>query len=145
MVSIMEIDVNQTVLIVVGVDLEPEEGDRPLAYKLKLAVESSAHFGSHPFRKCLVISDVLYKHDRLIQVCPTISVGGPGVNSLAGKLVEELPIYLSKNNKYFIQLDKDFGEQKVAIWGMNRNSTAKAIETFIANGILDDFLKAIWG
>jgi hypothetical protein len=145
MVSIMEIDVNQTVLIVVGIDLEPEEGDRPLAYKLKSAVESSAHFGNHPFRKCLVISDALYGHDRLIQVCPTISIGGPGVNSLAAKLVEELPVYFSKNNKYFVQLDKDFNGQKIAIWGMDRNSTARAIESFIAKGILDDFLKAIWG
>jgi hypothetical protein len=141
----MEIDVNQTVLIVVGVDLEPEESDRPLAYKLKSAVEASSHFGGHPFRKCLVISDALYQHDRLIQVCPTIAIGGPGVNSLAAKLVEELTVYLSKNNKYFIQLDKDFREQKIAIWGVDRNSTAKAVELFIAKGILGDFLKAIWG
>jgi hypothetical protein len=118
----VEIDVNQTVLIVVGMDIGPEEADRPLAYKLKTAIESTSYFGDHPFRKCLVISD-----------------------ALAGKLVEELPVYLSKNNKYFIQLNRDFKDQKIAIWGMDRNSTAKAIDTFMANGILKDFLKAIWG
>jgi hypothetical protein len=141
----VEIDVNQTVLIVVGMDIGPEEADRPLAYKLKTAIESTSYFGDHPFRKCLVISDALYEHDKLIQVCPTISIGGPGANALAGKLVEELPVYLSKNNKYFIQLNRDFKDQKIAIWGMDRNSTAKAIDTFMANGILKDFLKAIWG
>lgn len=141
----MEIDVNQTVLIVVGMDIEPEEADRPLAYKLKAAIEDSPHFGSHPFRKCIVISDALYEHDKLIQVCPTIAIGGPGVNGLAQKLVEELPVYFSRNNKYFIQLDKDFKDQRIAIWGMDRDSTAEAIDMFIANGILNDLLKTIWG
>jgi hypothetical protein len=141
----MEIDVNQTILIVVGVDIEPEEADRPLAYRLKAVIEASTRFGGHPFRKCIVISDALYEHDKLIQVCPTIAIGGPGVNAVAGVLVEKLPVYLSKNNKYFIQLDKDFNDQKISIWGMDRDSTAEAIEMFIANGILDDFLKTIWG
>jgi hypothetical protein len=143
--SLMEIDVNQTLLIVVGMDIEPEEADRPLAYKLKETIEASPRFGGHPFRKCIVISDTLYEHDKLIQVCPTIAIGGPGVNALAGELVEKLPVYLSKNNKYFIQLDKDFKDQKISIWGMDRESTAIAIDMFIENGILEDFLKTIWG
>jgi hypothetical protein len=141
----MAIDVNQTILIVVGMDIEPEEADRPLAYMLKEAIEAAPHFGGHPFRRCIVISDALYEHDKLIQVCPTIVIGGPGVNAVAGELVEKLPVYLSKNNKYFIQLEKGFKDQKISIWGMDRDSTAEAIEMFIANGILDDFLKTIWG
>ncbi len=141
----MEIDVNQTLLIVVGMDIEPEEADRPLAYTLKKAIESSTYFGGHPFRKCLVISDALYEHDKLIQVCPTIVIGGPGVNLVAGTMVEKLPVYLSKDNRYFIQLDKDFTDQKISIWGLDRDSTSEAIDMFIANGILDDFLKTIWG
>lgn len=139
-----ELDVNQTILIVVGTDIKPEEVDRPLAYKLKEAFESSENFGNHPFRKCLVISDVLYRHDRIIRVCPTVVVGGPGVNTAAAELIEKLPVYLSKDNSYFIQLEKDFSDPKVSIWGMDRKSTEEAIEMFIANGILDDFLKAIW-
>jgi hypothetical protein len=141
----MEIDVNQTLLIVVGVDFEPEEADRPLAYRLKESIETSPRFGGHPFRKCIVISDALYKHDKLIQVCPTIAIGGPGVNAVAGELVEKLPVYLSKDNRYFIQLDKNFNDQKISIWGMDRESTAEAIEMFVANGILDEFLKTLWG
>ena len=140
----MQIDVNQTILIVVGIDIDPEDADRPLAYKIKAAIEQSEFLGSHPFRKCLVISDALYTHDKLIQVCPTIAIGGPGVNALAAELVEKLPVYLSQGNKYFIQLDKGFKEHKISIWGMDRDSTAEAVEMFIANGILDDFLKTIW-
>jgi hypothetical protein len=140
----MQIDVNQTILIVVGIDFEPEEADRPLAYKLKQAIESSSYFGDHPFRQCLVISDALYQHDKLIRVCPTIAIGGPGVNGVAAEFVEKLPVYLSKSDRYFIQLNKDSRDFKVSIWGMDRSSTAEAIDTFIANGILEDLLQTIW-
>lgn len=140
----MEIDVNQTVLIVVGIDLKPEEFDRPLAYRLQTAIATSPHYGDHPFRKCLVISDALYKHDKLIQICPTLAIGGPGVNAVAAELVEKLPIYLSLENRYFIQMEKDFGDPRVAIWGMDNFTTSEAVDAFIANGIMDDFLKAIW-
>jgi len=139
-----QLDVNQTILIVVGVDIKPEEVDRPLAYRLKEAIESSSLFGNHPFRKCIVISDALYKHDKIIQVCPTIAIGGPGVNSVANDLIQTLPVYLSKNNTYFIQMEKGFADPKVSIWGMNRKATDEAVEMFIANGILDDFLKTVW-
>ncbi len=142
--SVQEIDVNQTILIIVGIDIKPEEVDRPLAYKLKKAFESSPYFGNHPFRKCLVISDALYKHDKIIQVCPTVAIGGPGVNSVAAEFVEKLPVYLSQENRHFIQLEKDFTDPKISIWGMDRKATGEALDTFIANGILDDFLKAIW-
>lgn len=139
-----EIDVNQTILVVVGTDIKPEEADRPLAYKIQEAVNSSPDFGKHPFRKCIVISDALYGSDKIIQICPTIAIGGPGVNSIAAEFVEKLPVYLSKDNRYFIQLDSKFSEPRVSIWGMDRESTEEAVDMFIANGILDDFLKAVW-
>lgn len=139
-----ELDVNQTILIVVGVDIKPEEIDRPLAYRLKTAIESSPLFGDHPFRKCIVISDILYRQDKIIQACPTIAIGGPGVNLLAADLVERLPVYLSRDNRYFIQFEKDFSDSKVSIWGMDRAATFEAVEMFIANGIMESLLKAIW-
>jgi hypothetical protein len=139
-----EIDANQTILIVVGADLKPEEIDRPMAYKLKSAFESSPLFEEHPFRKCLVISDALYKHDKIIKVCPTVAVGGPGVNLVAAELVERLPVYLARENRYYIQSDRDFSERKISIWGMDREATEEAIDIFIENGILDNFLKSIW-
>lgn len=141
---VQEIDANQTILIVVGADLKPEEVDRPMAYKLKSAFESSPLFGKHPFRKCLVISDALYRHDKIIKVCPTVAVGGPGVNLVAAEFVEKLPVYIARENRYYIQSDKDFSERKISIWGMDREATEEAIDTFIEKGILDDFLNTIW-
>ncbi|NLI15005.1 MAG: hypothetical protein GX409_01835, partial [candidate division Zixibacteria bacterium] len=94
-----QLDVNQTILIVVGSDINPEEKDRPLAYYLKQAIEKSPEYGSLPFRKCIVISDSLYESDKIIQICPTISIGGPGVNALAARLAEILPIQISKDDR----------------------------------------------
>lgn len=139
-----ELDVNQTILIVVGTDIMPEEADRPLAYRLKAAFEESPFFGKHPFRKCLVISDTLYRLDKIIRVCPTVAIGGPGVNFAAAEFIEKLPVYLSQENRYYIQLHKDFSDPKISIWGMDRQTTAEGVEIFIANGIHEDFLKAIW-
>ena len=139
-----EVDVNQTILIVVGTDLKPEEADRPIAYKLQTAINGSSKLGNHPFRKCIVISDALYRHNKIIQICPTIAIGGPGVNSAAAEMVEKLPVYLSKDNRYFIQLTSDFADSRISIWGMDRDSTEEAVDMFIANGILEEFLNSIW-
>ena len=141
---VQEIDINQTVLIVVGTDIKPEEADRPLAYRLQDAIKASPNFGDHPFRKCIVISDALYGHNKIIQICPTIAIGGPGVNAAAAEFVEKLPVYLSKDNRYFIQLDNSFTDPRVSIWGMDRKSTEEAVDRFIGNGILNEFLTAIW-
>jgi len=144
LIGMQEIDVNLTILIVVGIDLKPEEVDRPLAYNLKKEIESSPLCGDHPFRKCLVISDGLYTNDKIIQACPSIIIGGPGVNSAASQLVEKLPVYLSRDNRVFIQLDNEFKNRKISIWGMDRQATEEAVNLFISDGILDDFLKSIW-
>ena len=138
------IDVNLTILIVVGIDLKPEEYDRPLAYKIKSEIEKSPLCGDHPFRKCLVISDGLYTNDKIIQACPSIVIGGPGVNSAASQLVDKLPVYYSKDNRFFIQLDKDFSSTKISIWGMDRQSTEEAVNYLISDGIIEDFVKSVW-
>ena len=139
-----EIDVNLTILIVVGIDLKPEEFDRPIAYRLKQEIEKSPLCGDHPFRKCLVISDGLYTNDKIIQACPSIVIGGPGVNSAASQLVDKLPVYYSQDNRFFIQLDKEFKNSKISIWGMDREATEEAVDKLISDGILDDFIKSIW-
>ncbi len=51
-----QIDVNETILIVVGSDIKPEEKDRPLAYWLQKKIHESNGFAKTPFRKSVVIS-----------------------------------------------------------------------------------------
>jgi hypothetical protein len=144
MINMQELDVQQTILIVVGSDVKPEEKDRPIAYKLKANIEQSPKYGSLAFRKCIVISDALFDSDKIIQLCPTISIGGPGVNALSALLAEKLPIYLKKDDRYFIQFDETPQNNRISLWGMDQQSTEEAVNCFISEGLLDKYLNKVW-
>jgi hypothetical protein len=139
-----EIDVNETILIVVGSDIKPEEKDRPLAYWLQKKIHETNGYARTPFRKSIVISDALYNDDRIIQACPTIAIGGPGVNSVAAKWVNSLPIYISEDNKYFIQYDSGSKKKHISIWGMDQETTSGAVKVFIDSGLLSEYLQSLW-
>ena len=139
-----ELDVNQTILIVVGSDIKPEEKDRPLAYWLQQKIHEANGYGKTPFRKSIVITDSLYDNDKIIQACPTIAIGGPGVNSVAAKWANQLPVYISEDNRYFIQYDSDSNKNRVSIWGMDQETTSGAINVFVESGLMSDYLKRIW-
>lgn len=140
-----QIDVNETILIVVGVDIKPEEKDRPLAYWLQKKIRESNLHGTSPFKKAVVITDALYASDKIIQACPTICIGGPGVNSVANDWANKLPVYISEDNAYFIQYDSESKEHRVSIWGMDQETTSGALNVFVESGLLEQFLKKIWG
>jgi hypothetical protein len=139
-----QIDVNETILIVVGSEIKPEEKDRPLAYKLQYRISQADKYGRIPFRKCVVISDMLYENDKIIQVCPTIAIGGPGVNLVAARFVEKLPVLVNKDNRYFIQYDKESKNNRISLWGMDQATTNEAIDEFINSGLLDEYLSKVW-
>jgi hypothetical protein len=139
-----ELDVNETILIVVGADIKPEEKDRPLAYWLQRKIQEAAGYGKTPFRKSVVISDALYKSDKIIQACPTICIGGPGVNSLANEWVKSLPVYISEDDRYFIQYDLDSAKKRISIWGMDQETTSGALNVFVESGLLKQYLERIW-
>jgi len=139
-----QIDVNQTILVVVGSEVKPEEKDRPLAYKLMNQIGQSEKYGGQPFRKCVVISDLLFENDKIIQVCPTIAIGGPGVNLVSAKFVDKLPVSVNRDNQFFIQSESDFKTNRVSIWGMDQATTNDAIDEFVNSGMLEKFLGKIW-
>ena len=139
-----QLDVNQTILIVVGSDINPEEKDRPIAYHLKQQIEKTPEYGSLPFRKCIVISDSLFESDKIIQICPTISIGGPGVNALAARLADKLPIIIARDDRFFIQYDENGANNQVSIWGMNQETTVEAVDLFVNDGYLEKYLKKVW-
>ncbi|MCP4582809.1 MAG: hypothetical protein GY839_14460 [candidate division Zixibacteria bacterium] len=142
--STQQIDVNETILIVVGSNLKSEEKDRPLAYWLQQQIDKIDDFERIPFRKCVVISDALFINDKIIQVCPTISIGGPGVNSLAAEWANELPVYICEENRYYIQYDDANRKNRVSIWGMDQEMTSGALNLFIEGGLMKQYLKKVW-
>ena len=107
-------------LIVTGSTLRAEEVDRPLGYYLKQQIEeilaassdltdSKQGQGLSSYR-VRVVADFRWIHDEFLQGLPTISLGGPGVNALSHRWLEEVPISLAYNERYFVQMDPDVSD-----------------------------------
>ncbi|HEX8199652.1 MAG TPA: hypothetical protein VF590_04140 [Isosphaeraceae bacterium] len=124
-------------LIVTGSTLRAEQLDRPLAYYLRQQVEehlaalgpaAEPEAASFDVR---VVADFRWLNDELLQRLPTISLGGPGVNALAHRWLEELPLSLAVDEQFFIQMDPDLDELRASIWGMDNATTQIAVSVFV--------------
>lgn len=121
-------------LIVTGSTLRAEQMDRPLAYYLRQRLEEalrdapSAELSGY---QVVVVADFRWLHDESLQDSPTISVGGPGVNELAHRWLDEVPVALTYNERYFIQMDPDIEEPQASIWGMDNATTQIAVAVFL--------------
>ena len=134
----------RTILIVVGSSLRAEEADRPLAYYLKQQIEQAIEALDPPAEDkrpgVAVVADLRWLHDEVLQPLPTISLGGPGVNFLSQRWVEELPLSLAVDNQYYVQMDPDLEEPRVSLWGMD-NSTTQVAESAFLQRFLPRFLE----
>ncbi len=145
-----EIDIDRLIAIVTGIQLKAELGDRPLAYRVEGAVRDRLNAllpkppaGELPRLVPAVVSDVFYLNNDELQTRPTISIGGPGMNAVSAMLVEPLPTAMAIENELVIQMDLDMTDPRCAVWGMNHLDTVRAVETFIAKGYLDAFIKGV--
>ena len=127
----------RVLLIVTGSTLRAEEMDRPLAYYLKQRIEQALAEAIAAGRDGLedyvvrVVADFRWIHDDPLQNFPTISLGGPGVNALAHRWLEDVPVSLAFNDRYFIQMDPDLTDPRVSVWGMDNATTQIAVSVFI--------------
>lgn len=136
------IDTDETVLIVTGSDLPAEMNDRPLAYRLKVEIDRSGQ--GKGFRGAVVVSDRWYAENRIFQLCPTVAVGGPGVNKVAAAFVNELPMLVQRDERVFVQGAWEGEVKRASLWGADRAGTALAIEAFVREGFCGQFLKRVW-
>jgi hypothetical protein len=124
-------------LIVTGSTLRAEEVDRPLGYYLKQRIEQTLSEAVANGRRDLedyvvrVIADFRWIHDEPLQSLPTISLGGPGVNALAHRWLEEVPVSMAFSERYFIQMDPDLAEVRASVWGMDNATTQIAASVFV--------------
>lgn len=145
-----DVDTDRLIAIVTGIQLKAELGDRPLAYRIEreLRARIAAELpptpdGELPALAPAVLSDVFYLNHEAIQTRPLISIGGPGVNAVSATLVETLPAAVSIEHTLAIQMDLEMNDPRCAVWGMNHLDTVRAVETFVAKGYLDTFLKGV--
>jgi hypothetical protein len=145
-----DIDVDRLILLIVGVQLRSELGDRPLAYRIESEIRIAlkkrlpAKKNAAPPRLApVVISDVYYLNNEELHDRPLISIGGPGVNMVSANLAEELPTALAIENALVIQMDLEMTDPRCAIWGMDHLSTIRAVDTFLVKGYLDTFVAGV--
>jgi hypothetical protein len=135
------------ILVVTGSSLRAEQMDRPLAYYLQSEIDKLAAVAQDGVereeRLALVLSDRYYLSHPDLHTLPLISVGGPGVNRLAQKLLKQLPAALAVEGKYFIQMDPRGHDRRVSIWGMNNPQTQLAVLTFVQR-YLPCFSRKCW-
>jgi hypothetical protein len=131
------------IFVVTGSNLVAEQKDRPLAYFLKTQIDR--YGGADPSRCGVVVGDHWYMSTREVQECPTISVGGPGVNTLSQHFWHRLPVALAVDNVFVIQADIAGQDLRASVWGMNHETTREAVQTFQQKGYLRHFLEAAWG
>jgi hypothetical protein len=140
-------DERQLVLIVVGSSLRAEEADRPLAYRLLRRIEAWAKRHREQMSVAMaptICTDLWYINHTELQKRPTICLGGPGVNALSAYFAQHLPDD-QKNQpdpRVLIQIDPDFTDLRVCVWGSDHDLTVKGLQLFNRR-YLDGFLRAV--
>lgn len=128
------VDPDQMVLVVVGAHLRAELADRPLAYRLSNAlieaINGEGDADGDAELSALPCSDIWYLNNEELHDRPTISIGGPGVNALSAYLYERLPTALAIEDQLVVQLDIDFSDLRVALWGIDGERSAAAVSLF---------------
>lgn len=138
-------EVSDLMLIVVGAHLRAEIADRPLAYRLKQRIDQwidQHRQGMNISLMPVVCSDIWYVNNESLQSRPTISLGGPGVNGLSAYYRQKLHDAVTRENQVLIQLDPEFTDLRVCVWGMNHALTVEALDLFMAR-FLDNYLRAV--
>jgi hypothetical protein len=53
------------------------------------------------------------------------------VNALAHRWLEEVPVSLAVDERYYLQMDPDLDEARASVWGMDNATTQIAVSVFI--------------
>jgi hypothetical protein len=139
------VDDSTLLLIVVGAHLRAEMADRPLAYKLQHMIEQ--WLGEHADSlnvpiQVVVCTDIWYLNNASLQRRPTICIGGPGVNALSAYFAQQLPAAGTRDQQVVIQIDPEFTDLRVCLWGSNHKLTIEGLDLFISQ-YFDGYLRAV--
>jgi len=136
------VDAEETVVLVTGSSPAAEERDRPLAYLLKQEIDRRG--AGHAYRRAVVVGDLWYLENRVFHLNPTIAIGGPGVNDVSQEFSPALATVYNRADQVYVQAEFEGDLKRAALWGMNAELTAAAVEVFTTHGYLDELLGRIW-
>ncbi len=139
------LDPSHLLLIVVGAHLRAEQADRPLAYRLREQVEGWVSKNRDALAtpiQPVVCTDIWYLNNNTLHARPTVSIGGPGVNALSSHFAQSITGRTDDDQQVVIQIDPEFTDLRVSIWGTDHDLTAKGLDLFFKD-YLESFLKAV--
>lgn len=90
----------------------------------------------------LICSDVWRLNDNSLASCPSISIGGPGVNAFAAYLADKLDSAFVVDDILMVQLDLEYDDLVASCWGMDHESTIAAVEAFVEK-YLEQFIEHV--
>lgn len=115
--------------IVVGAHLVAEVNHRAMAYDLHAICEDSLRENGSALRP-VVCTDLWYLNNDDLRARPTISLGPPGLNALTAFLADKLPTAYAIDDTLAIQYDPEFADLAAAVWGVDTETTARAVGIF---------------
>lgn len=138
--------VPDTVLpIVVGAHPRAEICDRPLATRLARVIrdwqERELDAGDRVLTP-LVCTDLWFLNDRELMRQPSVAIGDPGINAATAYYAARLPKAFVVDDVCAVQLDAEFLEPSVALWGPEWRGTEAAVDAFLQR-YLHAFLRAV--
>lgn len=139
---VREPDAGLLLPIVVGAHLRGELEDRPLAYGLRdrIIAWQREHDDVPPLHP-VVCTDLWYLNTEDLLERPAITIGEPAVNAATAFLASRLPTALVMEETLRVQLDLEFLDLRVCLWGADPAATASCLEVF-GERYLDGFLTA---
>ena len=136
---------SSVILLVTGAHLHAEVADRPLAYQLSRSIDNWQQRQEDFMNatvSALVLCDIWYLNNPQLHSQPTISIGAPQVNALTAAWGTGLPFVMMRENHLAIQLDPEFLQLRVSVWGVDRPLTAEAMRLF-EDRYCAEFLRAV--
>jgi hypothetical protein len=137
----MEINPQVLLPIVIGAHPNAELEHRPLGYRLSqvVAERAAAIFEDSNAIVPLVCSDLWYLNDRALLERPTIAIGDPSMNAATAFFSNRVPTAFVVDGIMRLHVDPELIDLHACLWGIDRDSTASAVETFIER-YLDEFM-----
>ena len=136
------LDYDETIVIVTGSGERALQVDMALAESLRARIDLLG--SGHAYRRAVIVTDRRFMGMREYHGNPTIAIGGPGVNGVAAELSGVIPTVFNEDDRVIVQADIDGNAARVACWGTDAESTARAVEIFLDGGFLSQLLDRVW-
>jgi hypothetical protein len=137
----MRPDRRLTILVVVGAAVLPQIHDGTVAARLRTELDA---LGDSDLKRALIVADVGLQREPIFRQFPLICLGGSVSNALTAEMKDSLPLDSSSTEQVRIQHDLNNGGRQILLWGTDAPGTVRAVEQFIANGLIERLIKNCW-